>query len=120
MSQDAYSVEFADIHGVIDYNHLNILDKTIQNVACQGIVVNYTNFSQDNKFYNRQGLELLKDPAYENYNAHPWLSWYSVKIAIGVKSFNPIPPQEYLIVRCPYHSGGWRQLGACGGWSWYN
>lgn len=88
-----------------------------ENVWGLGVEVAYTVFSTDNNLYDRQGLEILKDPTYEDYGAHKWLSWNSVKIAIGEPT--GIFPFISTKIYCPYYSGGWRQLGDCGNWSYY-
>jgi len=88
-----------------------------ENVWGLGVEVAYTVFSTDNNLYDRQGLEILKDPTYEDYGAHKWLSWNSVKIAIGEPT--GIFPFTSTKIYCPYYSGGWRQLGDCGDWSYY-
>jgi len=95
-----------------------IIENVNENVNGNGIVVNYTVFSQDNNLYNRQGVEILKDPSYENYNSHPWLSWNSSRINLGIPRIGEFGFLD-TYVYSPYHSGGWRQLGACGHWTWY-
>ena len=92
-----------------------------ENVDGLGDVTQYTAFSQDDSLNNRRGLELLKDPEYEDYVSFPWLSWNATKIAVGVPRYGEFGVAGVdTYIYSPYYSGGWRQLGACGGWSNYN